>query len=102
MELVRRKAYYKKIYVYLDTEYGDYSSLKILSLVSRYPKDVCGAGVIIAFYLNSVGRGFDFRQKSHKIVQIVLWISAWERLEDPIKSSRKHLEDKKRCWESKK
>lgn len=63
---------YEKIGVYHYAKSEDYRSFKIFDFILIYLKDICEVGVIIAFYPNSVSRGFDFRQKCHKSVQIIL------------------------------
>ncbi len=52
---------------------------------------------IITFHLNSVGRGFNFGQKCHKIVEIMFLISVKEELEAMMEKFRKKVKDKKRC-----
>lgn len=71
MEFVAIEAGNEKICIYFDAKDRDYSSLKIFGLLLRYLKDVCEAGIVIAFYPNYVRCSFDCGQECHKIFQIV-------------------------------
>lgn len=89
MSLVEQETRCEKFNVYLDAKNGDYRSLKIFGLLSRYPKDVREASVFIVVYPNCFKNRFDCRQEGHKFVQILLIIPAYKRLDDPMNNVHK-------------
>ena len=101
VRLVAWKLQLENIYIHLDIRDGVYRFLKTFVLLSMYSKNVFRRGVIVAFYLNLIECGLDCKQMYHKIVQPVVQISTYVRLQYLKEIFLKQLQDKKYWWEPK-